>query len=428
MLQAGFAEADITPPIGTKKIGWLKEIVPTHVADPLYARVAVFETAGARQAFVALDTLFVRAKETDAIRRGVQEKYNFPGASVMVAATHNHGGPAVADCGDVRADEAYCAQLVARCVEAFGEAQRRTEAAEIAFGSRAVFDVGYNRRVIQRDGTVRTHATFDDPQSLCLEGPVDPELAVLAVRRRGGGAVLGTVINYANHPADHGGDDAFSAGWPGVLCDRMKQHGCPSTLLLNGAYGDVAASDPARGGAGKGMADIGTILADAAGKVLADLNGKPESFRHDVKLAARARAIELPYRRVTDDEIKGTVRGAQRFIDPAIYDRNIPAVVEEIKAGGGKLSAEVQVLAFDDRVYASFPCELFVRLGLRLKEQAHPRRAYPVGSANGYIGYVPTADAFPRGGYETTFLNTSKMAPETGDLLVDAALGLVRQT
>ena len=426
MIHAGFSATDVTPPIGTRKIGWLKEIVPTRVADPLRARVAVFETPGARQALVALDTLFVRARETAAIREGVRREYGFPGECVMVAATHNHGGPAVADCGDVRADEAYCRTMVEKVVAAFGEALRRTEDAEVAFGGRAVFDVGHNRRVVQRDGTVRTHGTFDDPAALCLESPIDPELSVMALRRPGG-EMLGAVVNFANHPTDHGGDDAFSAGWPGVLCDRLGRRGCPHAVFLNGAYGDVSVSDPTRSGAAKTMEHTGAALADAVSKVLDDLRGRPGAFTRDVALASRSAGIELPYRRVTEEEIRGTVRGAQRFIDPAIYDRNIPAVVEEIRAAGGRLKAEVQVLRFGDRAYASFPCELFVRLGLRLKERAHPRRAHAVGSANGYIGYVPTADAFARGGYETTFLNTSKMAPETGDLLVDAALGLMNR-
>jgi hypothetical protein len=426
MIHAGFAQADITPPLGTRKIGWLKEIVPTHVTDPLFARVAVFEARGARLAFVGLDTLFVRAKETADIREAVKQKYDFTGENVLVAATHNHGGPAVADCGDVRADEAYCRTLVEKVVAAFGEALRRTEDAEVAFGSRAVFDVGYNRRVIQRDGTVRTHGTFDDPAALCLESPIDPELSVMAVRRPGGD-LLGAVVNYANHPTDHGGDDAFSAGWPGVLCDRLKQRGCPHAVFLNGAYGDVASSDPTRGGAAKNMEQTGSALAEGVAKVLDELRDRNDgAFTRDAELSARSTTVELPYRRVTEQEIKGTVRGAQRFIDPSIYNRNIPAVVEEIRVAGGKLKAEVQVLRFGDRAYVSFPCELFVRLGLRLKEQAHPLRAHSVGSANGYIGYVPTADAFARGGYETTFMNTSKTAPETGDLLVDAALRLLR--
>ena len=248
---------------------------------------------------------------------------------------------------------------------------------------------------------------------------------MLAVRRVGKDELLGAVVNFANHPTDHGGDDVFSAGWPGVLCDELKRRGCPHALFLNGAYGDVAAADPARGGAAKNMSEIGQVLADGAAKVLDALRARQGAFVRDLDLGCRSANVELPYRRVTDDQIRGTARGAQRFIDPAIYDRNIPAVVEEIKAAGSKLSAEVQAMRFGDRAYASMPCELFVRLGLRLKELAHPLRAHVVGSANGYIGYVPTADAFARGGYETTFLNSSKMAPETGDLLVEAALRLV---
>ena len=49
-----------------------------------------------------------------------------------------------------------------------------------------------------------------------------------------------------------------------------------------------------------------------------------------------------------------------------------------------------------------------------------------VGTSNGIVGYVPHREAFPRGGYETTFLGTSKMAPEAGDLLVDAAVQLIQ--
>jgi hypothetical protein len=167
-------------------------------------------------------------------------------------------------------------------------------------------------------------------------------------------------------------------------------------------------------------------LADGVAGVLESVRQQGDAFRPEIELRCRSASVEVEYRRVTEEEIKGTVRGAQRFIDPAIYDRNIPAVVEEIKAAGGKLTAEVQAMSFGDRTYAAVPCELFVRLGLRLKESAFPRRAYVVGSANGYIGYVPTKEAFSRGGYETTFLNTSKTAPGTGERLVDAALRLVR--
>jgi hypothetical protein len=42
------------------------------------------------------------------------------------------------------------------------------------------------------------------------------------------------------------------------------------------------------------------------------------------------------------------------------------------------------------------------------------------------VGYVPHKDAFRRGGYETTFSSGSKLAPEAGDMLADAAVALIR--
>ena len=47
-----------------------------------------------------------------------------------------------------------------------------------------------------------------------------------------------------------------------------------------------------------------------------------------------------------------------------------------------------------------------------------------VGSANDIVGYVPTPAAFDRGGYETTFLTSSKLAPPAGQLLLDSANSL----
>ena len=427
MIKAAFAEADLTPPLGTRKIGWLKDIVPTRILDPIQAHVAVIETPRGQAAFISLDTLFVRAEETAAIRSGVEHQFGFPPASIMVAATHNHGGPAVAECGDVRTDESYCRTMVEKCVRAVGEALSRLESVEIAIGRQAVFGVSHNRRVMQRDGLVKTHGTFDDPNALYLEGPIDPTLTVVGFRRLNGGGWLGSILNFTNHPADHGGDDVFSAGWPGVLSREMKSHGLPVTVFLNGAYGNIASPDPTRGNKTLSMEETGTVLAGQAAKVLEQLSAKPELFLAETDIGCRSQTVRLSYRRVTAEEIRGTIRGAQRFIDPAIYDRNIPRVLAEIKAHHGRLQAEVQVITFAGFEWVGVPCELFVELGFQIKEKAHPRRALIVGSANGIIGYVPHEAAFRRGGYETTFLSTSKVAPGTGERLVAKALELIRQ-
>jgi hypothetical protein len=417
-VQVGFAEIEITPPLGTRKIGWLGEIVSTEVLTPLYARAAVFEAAQERVAFVQLDTLFVAWPEVAAIRRGVEDACGFPGAHVLVSATHNHAGPAVTHAGDVVKDEAYAATMVARVVEAFGQALAGLEPVEIGMGRCFEWRVAHNRRVIQRDGTARTHGTFEDPDALCLEGPIDPEVAVIAARSLSGD-LRGVLVNFACHPTHHGGDTAIDSGYPGVLARRLRELGCPTTLFLNGASGNVHTSDPRAGGQGLSAEQAGEYVAQDAWDVVQGLE-----FRQDVRLAAASQAIELPYRRVTEAEIAGSARGAQRFIDPAIYDRNIPALVDKIKERGSH-TAEIQALRVGDRAIVGVPGELFCELGLQIKERAWPMQALVSSCTNGRVGYIPTADAFQRGGYETTFGPSSMLAPEAGALIVETAGTLI---
>ena len=418
-IRAGFAEVDITPPVGTHKIGWLRDIVTDIVLDPLYARIAVLTCQDRTIAFVQLDTLSIRWTQTTAIREEVSKRYDVPGDGIMVAATHNHAGPAVANCGDVRRDDAYIDQLVEKVVSAFGRAMADMQEAEVGFGSCFEFSVAHNRRVVLRDGTVRTHGTFDDAEALRVEGPIDPELAVLAARA-GDGRLLGAVVNFACHPAHHGGGTALSAGYPGVLAAEMKEGGCPVTLFLNGAAGNLHTSDPYAGGADLSMEETGQRLAADAQRVIGEM-----TFRKTVRLGARSRTVTLPYRELTDAEIRGTVRGAQRFVDPAIYDRHMPALAQRIRERGTQ-PAEVQVLFMDELAVAAIPAEYFVELGLRIKERAHPKHALVVGWANGMVGYVPHKEAFQRGGYETTLIGSSRMAPEAGDLLAECAIDLIR--
>lgn len=415
-IRAGFAEVEITPPLGTHKIGWLRDIVGDEILDPLFARVAVLESAGERIAFAQLDTLSVRWTQANDIRQRLAREYGFPPAGVMVSATHNHAGPAVANCGAVPRDDAYVEELTRRVILAFGQALEDLQPAEVGFGTAFEFRVAHNRRVVMRDGSVRTHGTFSDPGALCLEGAIDPEVSVLAARAANG-RLLGALVNYACHPTHHGGDTAFSAGYPGVLAREMKERGCPVTLFLNGAAGNMHTSDPA--GTDVPMEDAGRMLAEDAAGVIERLK-----WRRDARFSARARSIALPYRNAGPEEIAGRTFGAQRFIDPALYDQGMPGLLERIRERGTQ-PAEVQALFVDEVAFVGIPAEYFVELGLRIKEECCPAHALVVGWANGMVGYVPHHQAFARGGYETTFGAHSRMAPEAGDLLADCAIELV---
>jgi len=417
-LKAGFAEVDISPAPGTRKIGWNNKNFGSSVIDPLYARAAVFECGEGRAAFLGLDLLFVHRDQVAEIRRRIQEKHGFPGASVMIGATHNHAGPAI-ETDLYPKDEAYVAMMIEKSVEAFGKAWESRAEAEIGYGSVNEWHVGYNRRVLYRDGIVKCHGSFKDPNALAFEGPVDPEVAVLAAKAKDG-ALLGVVVNFACHPCHHGGDAVFSAGYPGQLARAMKEKKCPVTLFLQGAGGNIQHNDPSDLNKEKSMEEAGEALAADVVKALAAMK-----FRGTAKISSRSRTLDLPYRSVTEDEVRGKIRGIQRFGEPGFYDKTQDLVLEEMKREG-TAKAEVQAILIDELVHIAIPAEYFVQHGLRIKEQSYPRRTRVVGYANGMLGYVPHKEAFAHGGYETTFGYRSKLAPDAGDLLADAAIDLVR--
>jgi hypothetical protein len=91
-------------------------------------------------------------------------------------------------------------------------------------------------------------------------------------------------------------------------------------------------------------------------------------------------------------------------------------------------SADIQVLQIGPAVLAGLPGEIFVQLGLTLKEAWRERPAFVLGYANGLVGYVPTREAYAEGGYEVTVAQRVRLlplAPEAGEQMVATALALV---
>jgi len=228
------------------------------------------------------------------------------------------------------------------------------------------------------------------------------------------------MVNFACHPTHLGGGTQFTGGYPGVLAREMRSLGCPHTVFLAGAQGNISCEQPA-GRPVFSMDDAGRRLAEDAWKALGAME-----FSDDWPLGAAATTVTLPCRVPSQDEVRGTVRGAQRFIDPALYDEGMPEVLERIRTRGAQ-PAEVQALFLGRLAIVGIPAEYFVEHGLRIKTSCHPRHALVAAQANGMVGYVPTREAFVRGGYETTFAGSSRLAPEAGDLLADAAIRLIRE-
>jgi len=86
---------------------------------------------------------------------------------------------------------------------------------------------------------------------------------------------------------------------------------------------------------------------------------------------------------------------------------------------------EIQALRLGAAAIAAYPVELFTAYGRRIKAESPFRDTFVASQANGWHGYVPTPEAFARGGYETHLAYQSRLVPEAGELLTEAALGML---
>jgi len=84
----------------------------------------------------------------------------------------------------------------------------------------------------------------------------------------------------------------------------------------------------------------------------------------------------------------------------------------------GLLPIELQGIRINDAVFVAVPAEVFVEIGLHLKQTAS-HKIFIVGIANGYIGYLPTKVAYEVGGYEVV---SSKCRPEAEAKLIEQVL------
>ena len=86
---------------------------------------------------------------------------------------------------------------------------------------------------------------------------------------------------------------------------------------------------------------------------------------------------------------------------------------------------EVQAFRLDDdTIVVGLPGEVFVELGLAIKQASPFRNTLVVELCNNDIGYVPTKKAFVEGSYEVV---NSRVQSGGGEMLVEAAARLLKE-
>jgi hypothetical protein len=436
MLKAGLSAVDITPPAGVRQAGYAGRTLPSlAVHDPLWARALVLDDGSSRVGLVGLDlggvpaALLAQVREQAASRDGIEAE------GLLLGATHSHSGPHLWSDEPTDLEREYAESLPARVGEAISGA-----VASLAEGSVSVASgwaaAGINRRELLPGGRVQLGRNHF--------GPFDPELGVLRVDDAHG-ETIGVVMNYAAHALCLAEDNyLLTADYPGHACHYVEDRlGKGVSIFFNGAAGDV---NPREGPMYHGVLNGGSFLAaqhagDAIATETIRVLAKAVKLENS-ELACASRKIELP----TNPEralkaAEERVRAAEaqprardyHFDRYLIWDQRVEGpeearrCLERVKARGDKPveMVEIQAIAIGDLALLGWAGEVFCELGMMAKAGSPYARTYVLGYANGSVGYIPTPDAYPLGGYEVEC--ALHLADNAGLVLVERSLALLNQ-
>ncbi len=184
-------------------------------------------------------------------------------------------------------------------------------------------------------------------------------------------------------------------------------------LFLQGACGDI---NPVSGVTSdyEHCRSLGRTL----GNEVAQAHRSIAAQAGDVRLAARTFELELPLQSLPGQP---TSQPQTAELEEA-RDWEFPWLVPTGQTGP---VMEVQVLALGDLAMALVAAEPFTETGMAVKSASGWTRTFFVGYANGCVGYIPTADAYPNGGYEVNVAHLlyglpAPVSPEAEHMVVQA--------
>ncbi|MCX8037981.1 MAG: neutral/alkaline non-lysosomal ceramidase N-terminal domain-containing protein [Candidatus Sumerlaeia bacterium] len=428
-LRAGAAAVKIPPPLGVSMAGYYSPRGAEGVHDDLFAKALVLEKDGVKVALVVLDVIRTHRDHVLAAREKIEKTTGIQGDHVMISATHTHTGPEVSAASlrakDLGAENPVTLEFNRTLPDKIAEAVQQANAAlapvKVSTAIGHEDSIAFNRRYFMKDGTVAWNPGKLNPNIVKPAGPIDPAVPVIYFETPKKKPVA-TYVNYAVH-LDNVGGTHISADLPHTLskCLADVKGREMVTLYATGACGDINHLDVNWAEPQKGhdnAARMGVILAAEVLRTFPKFKAvEPGPLR------ARSALIQFDLPKVTPEQVEQ----ARKEKDSKEFLKKVNAYkVLDVAARQGKpLEVEVQVITLGrDIAWVSLPGEIFVELGLAIKEQS----PFPVTAiaelANGSIGYIPTARAYPQGNYEVV---SARCAEGSGEKMVETAVKLLKE-
>ena len=404
-MRAGFARVKITPPLGTRMMGFGGrdyEHGCTAIHDDIFVRAAYLQQGDEAAVIMGFDLCFVGRAETVRYRERLKEKLGLEPGQVLFNASHSHVGPMIGTwywAKYVGPETAYVDQLEAAVVEAATEAKRNAREVTVWAGATRS-SLPMSRRKLNAEGKAEF---IPNPGGLVF-GHLP-----LCLFRDAQGQPVCLLLSVSCHPSTIGGWE-ISAEYPGVALAGIDAHlGATASLFLQGTGGDAkacvigvgssrsAGEDHWRAGTWEDVKQAGEIVAkevnEALDRGLTQVQPRLRSEATIVEWPMERPLDQAGYEAIAADESAPEVRRrwAKQWADMLQRGEKLPAAVP-LELQGIQIADGMRIVALEGEAVAGW--------GHFFQRFFGDGVTFGLGYSNGEGLYLPTSDIMDQGGYE----------------------------
>ena len=444
---AGAATSNITPWLGDGLVGNFGTPPPAkYVHDELHARCFVLDDGATRIALVVIDNIYVSREVLDEAKRQVTEATGLPADRMLMSGTHTHSSVSARWPNPLQPGKEFTEyqRLVAhRIADGVRCAIYNLQPARIAWGTADLPGQVFCRRWLLKPGA-ELFNPFGEPDRAKMNpgnrpdllkpaGPVDPQIAFLAIETADG-RPLGLLANYSLHYVGGTGPNHISADYFGAFADRIQQLLGADRLdppfvgaMSNGTSGNINNNDYSKPGEKRERYEQIRRVADQCAQAVFE-QYKKLTWHDRVPLAMRQRELELAVRKPTPAQLEHArkVLADPDRRDQFPHERNYAArAIQQLEAPEA-VRVMLQSVRIGELGIFAIPFEVFSEIGLELKARSPLKPSFTIELANGGYGYLPTPEQHKLGGYET-WLGTNKVEEQASVKIVDALLEMAAE-
>jgi hypothetical protein len=276
---------------------------------------------------------------------------------------------------------------------------------------------------------------IDQLSTIQVKDITDPGLPVISIQTTDGHPIA-LLANYSLHYVGGTGPGEVSADYFGMFADRMKQllqtdsNKYPQfvAMLSNGTSGNINNVNNKGGRLSlppySRMQQVANIIAAEAYKTYQNIK-----YQDWISLSSVQKEITLSVRLPDKKEIERAKEIIANAKSPIMDSREEIYARETmlLKDFPKQLPLILQAFRLGDLAITAVPCEVFVEIGLEIKEKSPFKPTFTTSLANGYYGYLPTPEHHKLGGYETWRARSSYLEVDASNKVTETLFELLNK-